>query len=78
MNYIIIKSGILKAYNFDDEFIQSNNDLFNQFVNIWDELYSGSCCVWGACEKNKGNKRKPLCKYLASNCLPTLSSPGKE
>jgi len=55
MNYIIIKSGILKAYDFSEEFINKNNDVFNQFVNIWDELYSGSCCVWGACEKNKDN-----------------------
>ena len=37
MNYIIIKSGILKAYEFSEDFINKNNDVFNQFVNIWND-----------------------------------------
>lgn len=56
MNYIIIKGGILKAYDFSEEFINKNQELFNQFVNVWDELYSGNCCVWGAADANKDNK----------------------
>lgn len=55
-NYIIIKSGILKAYEFNENFIENNNELFNQFVNVWDELYNNNCCVWGAYETHKDNK----------------------
>ncbi len=55
MNYIIVKSGILKAYEFSEDFINKNNDVFNQFVNIWDELYNGYLCVWGAYENYKNN-----------------------
>ena len=54
-NYIILKSGILKAYNFNDDFIKEHEDLFNEFEKIWDELYSNNCCVWGVSETNKNN-----------------------
>ena len=56
MNYIIIKSGILKAYDFTDDFIKNNKSVFDEFLNIWDNLYNNNCCVWGAYETHKDNK----------------------
>ena len=66
MNYIIIKSGILKAYSFSDEFIKKNKKLVEKFADLFDELYSGNCCVWGAYEKNKNNDdiKKRICDIL--------------
>ena len=65
-NYIIIKSGILKAYEFDDKFIKENEKLFNEFCNIWDELYNNNCCVWGAYETHRDNEKlkNKICDIL--------------
>lgn len=36
---IALKGGLLKSYYFSDEFINDNKNLFNDFCNIWDEIY---------------------------------------
>ena len=63
---IVLKGGILKSYNFSDEFIKTNNELFNEFCSIWDELYEHDCCVYGASEHNKNNNniKNKLCNIL--------------
>ncbi len=55
-NYIIIKGGILKAYNFNDDFMAKYTKEVEEFEKIWDEIYSFDCCVFGASERNKDNK----------------------
>lgn len=42
-NYIILKWGSLKAYEFDDTFRKNNKTLVNEFENIWDEIYYTRC-----------------------------------
>ena len=66
MNYIIIKGGILKAYEFSDEFIEKNKDLVEKFADLFDELYTGNCCVYGASETHKNNDdiKKRICDML--------------
>ena len=63
---VVLKSGILKSYNFSDDFVKNNEQLFNDFCNIWDEIYSFDCCVWGATERNKNNDnlKERLCNIL--------------
>ena len=63
---IVLKGGILKSYYFSDEFIKNNNELFNKFCDVWDELYEHDCCVFGASERNKNNNniKTKLCNIL--------------
>lgn len=46
-NYVILKWGSLKAYNFTDEFIEHSKDIVEEFVNIWDEIYENSISAVG-------------------------------
>lgn len=63
---IILKSGILKSYNFSDAFIEKNQNLFKQFETIWDEIYQNDCCVFGASNSHKNNDKlkQNLCDIL--------------
>lgn len=42
-NYIILKWGSLKAYNFTDEFIEKNKDVVEKLHDIWNTIYEESC-----------------------------------
>ncbi len=63
---IVLKGGLLKSYNFSEKFIKNNEQLFNDFCNIWDEIYKFDCCVFGATERNKNNNNLKirLCDIL--------------
>lgn len=43
-NYIILKWGSLKAYNFSNEFVSKNTRLVKELENIWDEIYNTPRC----------------------------------
>lgn len=43
-NYIILKWGSLKAYNFSNEFVSKNTRFVKEFENIWDEIYNTPRC----------------------------------
>lgn len=39
-NYIILKWGSLKAYEFSDEFYDKNKEIIEELNGIWDTIYS--------------------------------------
>lgn len=49
-NYIILKWGSLKAYNFTEEFVKENGEIVKEFNNIWDEIYSNCCSATSGSE----------------------------
>lgn len=55
-NYIILKWGSLKGYEFSDEFISKNESLVKEFKNIWDEIYNTRCCAMVGSEYLHQNK----------------------
>lgn len=61
-NYIILKWGSLKGYNFSNEFVSKNTRLVKELENIWYEIYSTSRCsaVFGSeyLHQNKELKAK--------------------
>jgi len=36
-NYVILKFGTLKGYNFTDEFAEKNKTIVENFKNIWNK-----------------------------------------
>lgn len=42
-NYIILKWGSLKAYNFSDDFVKNNKKIVEELNNIWDKIYNNRC-----------------------------------
>lgn len=40
MGYIILKWGSLKAYNFEDSFVEKNKNLVKDFEDIWNNIYN--------------------------------------
>lgn len=55
-NYIILKWGSLKGYEFDDTFIKNNETLVNDFENIWNEIYNTRCSATSGSEYLHQNK----------------------
>ena len=56
-NYIILKWGSLKAYNFTNEFVKENVEIVKEFYNIWDEIYN-NCCSATSGSKNLQSKEE--------------------
>lgn len=42
-NYIILKWGGLKAYQFTEEFARENEEIVKELNNIWEEIYNNGC-----------------------------------
>ena len=62
-NYVILKWGSLKAYNFTDKFVENNKEVLEDFVNVWDEIYANHCSATGGSKevhKNNDLKNKML------------------
>ena len=55
-NYIILKWGSLKAYNFSNDFISKNENLVKEVENIWDEIYNKRCDAMSGSEYLHQNK----------------------
>lgn len=55
-NYVILKFGTLKGYNFTDEFAEKNKTIVENFKNIWNKIYSDCCSTMGGSEKVQKNK----------------------
>lgn len=56
MNYIALKWGSLKGYNFNDEFYNKYKNECDEFIGLWDEYFKNSCSCFGANKQNKNNK----------------------
>ena len=54
-NYIGLKFGMIKCWNFEETFYKDNKSLVDDFNNLYDEMYSGCASVLHASEKNKSN-----------------------
>ena len=61
-----LKGGIIKGYNFETFFIESNKKLVNDFADLFDEIYKNDCCVYGASETHKNNDilKNKICNML--------------
>lgn len=46
-NYILLKWGSLKAYNFTDEFVKNNKEIVEELSNVWDKIYENHCSATG-------------------------------
>lgn len=55
-NYVILKWGSLKAYNFADEFIENNKETVKEFVNVWNKIYENHCSATGGSEEVQKNQ----------------------
>lgn len=55
-NYVILKWGSLKAYNFDDKFCENNKRIVKDFKNIWEEIYSTRISAIGGSEYLQSKK----------------------
>lgn len=56
VNYVILKWGSLKAYNFSDEFVENNKELVEEFANVWNSIYENHCDAWGGAKEVKKDK----------------------
>lgn len=50
-NYVILKWGSLKAYNFNGEFMKEHKELVNDLENIWNRIYENHCTAIGGSEE---------------------------
>lgn len=58
-NYVSLKWGSLKAYNFTDEFIEKNKKVVEEFANVWNKIYEHHCSATGGSEEvHKNNDLK--------------------
>ena len=58
-NYVILKWGSLKSYNFTDEFIKNNKEIVKELENVWNKIYDNHCSATGASEEvHKNNDLK--------------------
>jgi len=56
-NYVILKWGSLKAYNFTDDFIEKNKEIIEEFENIWNRVYENHCSATGGSEEVQKNQQ---------------------
>lgn len=58
-NYVILKWGSLKGYNFTDKFIENNKDIVKEFENLWNKIYENHYSATGGSEEvHKNNDLK--------------------
>ena len=62
-NYIILKWGSLKSYNFTEEFYNKNKEAVQELEKIWNEIYENSCCAMGG-SKNLQSKKDLKLKLI--------------
>ena len=55
-NYVILKWGSLKAYNFTDEFMKNNEEVIKEFEDVWNRIYEKHCSATGGSEEVQKNK----------------------
>lgn len=54
-NCVWLKWGSLKGYHFEDDFIEKNKEIVEEFVNIWDEIYENCCSATRGSEVLQSN-----------------------
>lgn len=54
-NCVWLKWGSLKGYHFEDDFIEKNKEIVEEFVNIWDEIYENCCSATSGSEVLQSN-----------------------
>ena len=58
-NYVILKWGSLKAYNFTNDFIEKNKKIVDEFENVWNKIYENHYTAKGGSEEvHKNNDLK--------------------
>lgn len=55
-NYVILKWGSLKAYNFTDNFVEKHEDIIKEFVDIWDTIYNEKISAMSGSEYLQSNE----------------------
>ena len=43
MNYVLLKWGSIKGWNFTDEFVEKHEDIINELCNVWEKIYDNTC-----------------------------------
>lgn len=62
-NYVLLKWGSLKEYNFNDDFIEINKEIVEEFENVWNKIYEKHCSATGGSkevQKNSALKNEML------------------
>lgn len=58
-NYVILKWGSLKGYNFNEEFVKKHSEIVKEFEDVWDRIYENHCSATGGSEEvQKDNQLK--------------------
>ena len=65
-NYVILKWGSLKAYNFEEDFFNKNKEVVEEFNKIWEEIYGTCCSATGGSKylQSKNNLKLKLVSIL--------------
>ncbi len=54
-NYVLLKWGSLKGYNFNDEFAEKNKEVVEELPEVWDKIYENHCSATGGSEEVQKN-----------------------
>lgn len=60
MNYVLLKWGSLKGYNFEDDFIEKNKKVVEELADVWDKIYNNHCSAFGGSEEVQKSKELKL------------------
>jgi hypothetical protein len=63
---ICLKGGLIKSYQFTDEFYNSNLPICEEFGALYDKMFSGVCSMYSASQKHKDKLliKLELCEIL--------------
>lgn len=53
---IQLKQGLIKAYEFTDDFYKANKMLCNKFIKHYDKIFDGVASMYDAKQKNRHNE----------------------
>ena len=72
-NYVILKWGALKAYNFTEEFYEKHSDVIDELSDVWDRQCNNSC---GAMDNGKNVRNNGELKHDLINVLSKIYDLG--
>ena len=63
---IALKFGLIKSFNFTDEFYEANKALCDKFAKLYDTMFESTCSMFVANETHKENHeiKRELCDML--------------
>jgi hypothetical protein len=59
-NYVLLKWGSLKGYNFTDKFIKEHKEVVEELANVWDRIYERHCSATGGSDEVQKNNQLKL------------------